>query len=57
VQHLHKNKPYMSCKIRASHKYSGTRLAASSVIFELVKKVRLAGTFLDKKYTKDTIVC
>jgi hypothetical protein len=47
-----KKKSYKSCKRRFRRRYPGDRIPASSTILRLVKKVRLTGSFLDKKYTR-----
>jgi hypothetical protein len=52
-----KKKFYKSCKRRFRRRYPGVRIPASSTILRLAKKkVRLTGSFLDKKYTRQNVV-
>jgi hypothetical protein len=47
-----KKKSYKSCKRRFHRRYPGVCIPASSAILRLVKKVRSAGSFVNKKYTR-----
>jgi transposase len=51
-----KKKSNKSCSRRFRRRYPGVRIAASSTILRLVKKVRSTGSFLDKKYTRQNAV-
>jgi hypothetical protein len=51
-----KKKSYKSCKRRFRRRYPCVHIRASSTILRLVKKVCSAGSFLDKKYTRQNAV-
>jgi hypothetical protein len=51
-----KNKSYELCKRRFHREYAGVRVPASSTNFELVRKVRPTGYFLEKKYSRQNAV-
>jgi hypothetical protein len=51
-----KKKSCKSCKRRFRRRYPGVRIPASSTILRLVRKVHSAGSFLDKKYTRQNAV-
>jgi hypothetical protein len=49
-----KNKSYKSSKRKFCYIYPGIQVAASSAVFEFVKKVHSAGSMLAKKYTRQS---
>jgi hypothetical protein len=51
-----KKKSYKLCKRRFCRRYPGVHIPASSTILRLVKKVCSTGSFLYKKYTRQTAV-
>lgn len=56
IPYLCVNKSYKMCKRRVYHKYYGTGVPSSLTVFECMKKVCSAWSFLNKKYTRENAV-